>query len=67
MDLTKKANAMRDKVRERVRSDVCVCVHYVGVYKERERVHVCVCQESMWHVCMHIVCEYDCKKQSVFC
>lgn len=47
MDLTKKANAMRDKVRERVRSDMCVCVHYVGVYKERERVHVCVCQESM--------------------
>ena len=47
MDLTKKANAMRDKVRERVRSDMCVCVHYVGVYKERESACVCVCQESM--------------------
>ena len=42
MDLTKKANAMRDKVSECVRSGVCV--HYVGVYKEREResAHVCV-------------------------
>ena len=47
MDLTKKANAMRDKVRERVRSGVCVCALCWSVLGERESACVCVCHASM--------------------
>ena len=56
MDLTKKANAMRDKVRERVRSGVCVCALCWSVLGERESACVCVCVPREYVTCVYAHC-----------